>query len=97
MFLLTHFSHVHFLIPPHLTCSASYLLKVTQRLADGDVLDLGDRCLRVIHLPGHSPGSIALLDIGSDRSLFSGDVVYDSGEILGLHARLVVGVCAVTD
>ena len=53
--------------------------QVTQKLNDGDLIDLGDRCLRVIHLPGHSPGSIALLDVGSDRCLFSGDVVYDSG------------------
>jgi len=56
--------------------------KVTQRLSDGDMLDLGDRCLRVIHLPGHSPGSIALLDVGSDRSLFSGDVVYDTDSLI---------------
>ena len=55
---------------------------MTQKLNDGDMLDLGDRCLRVVHLPGHSPGSIALLDVGSDRSLFSGDVVYDSGKEL---------------
>jgi len=51
---------------------------VTRRLSDGDILDLGDRQFRVVHLPGHSPGSINLLDVGSDRSLFSGDVVYES-------------------
>ena len=51
---------------------------MTRRLSDGDILDLGDRQFRVVHLPGHSPGSINLLDVGSDRSLFSGDVVYES-------------------
>jgi len=56
--------------------------KVTQVLNDGDIIDLGDRCLRVLHLPGHSPGSIALLDIGADRCLFSGDVVYDSDSLI---------------
>jgi glyoxylase-like metal-dependent hydrolase (beta-lactamase superfamily II) len=35
---------------------------VTRTLDDGDVIDLGDRRLRVIHAPGHTPGSILLLD-----------------------------------
>jgi len=48
----------------------------TRSLADGDALDLGDQTLTVLHLPGHSPGSIALFD-DSDGTLFSGDVVYD--------------------
>jgi glyoxylase-like metal-dependent hydrolase (beta-lactamase superfamily II) len=48
----------------------------TRSLADGDLLDLGDRSLTVLHLPGHTPGSIALFD-SSDGTLFSGDVVYD--------------------
>ncbi len=49
-------------------------------LADGDLLDLGDRKLEVIHLPGHSPGCIALYEPAS-QELYSGDVVYD-GELL---------------
>lgn len=48
----------------------------TVAVGDGDVLDLGDRSLTVLHLPGHSPGSIVLLD-ERDGLLFSGDVVYD--------------------
>jgi glyoxylase-like metal-dependent hydrolase (beta-lactamase superfamily II) len=52
----------------------------TQILQEGDVIDLGDRALEVLHLPGHSTGSIALYDKKS-QSLFSGDVIYD-GEIL---------------
>ncbi len=43
---------------------------------DGDVLDLGDRTLRIIALPGHTPGSIAVLD-ERNRRLFSGDPVQD--------------------
>ena len=31
-------------------------------LDDGHVFDLGDRKFDVIHIPGHSPGSIALHD-----------------------------------
>jgi glyoxylase-like metal-dependent hydrolase (beta-lactamase superfamily II) len=45
-------------------------------LDDGDVIDLGDRAFEVLHLPGHSPGSIGLWDAASG-TLFSGDAVYD--------------------
>ena len=31
-------------------------------VGEGDVIDLGGRTLRVIDIPGHTPGSIALLD-----------------------------------
>jgi glyoxylase-like metal-dependent hydrolase (beta-lactamase superfamily II) len=52
----------------------------TQILQEGDVLDLGDRAFEVLHLPGHSPGCIALYD-RKTQELFSGDVIYD-GELL---------------
>ena len=47
---------------------------------DGDELDLGNRKLRIIHLPGHTPGSIAVLDTAS-RVLISGDPVQEHGRI----------------
>lgn len=53
---------------------------VTRTLAEGDVIDLGNRALEVFHLPGHSPGSIGLWDKTSS-TLFSGDALYD-GELL---------------
>ena len=43
---------------------------------DGDIIDLGGRQLKAIALPGHTPGSTALLDIESGM-LFSGDPVQD--------------------
>jgi glyoxylase-like metal-dependent hydrolase (beta-lactamase superfamily II) len=49
---------------------------LTRLLGEGDVVDLGDRRFRVLHLPGHSPDSIALLD-GRDGLFFSGDAIYD--------------------
>ena len=52
----------------------------TQLLQEGDVLDLGDRAFEVLHLPGHSPGCIALYD-AKNQELFSGDVIYD-GDLL---------------
>ena len=41
---------------------------------EGDIIDLGDRPLEIIEIPGHTPGSIAILDINS-RILISGDSV----------------------
>lgn len=48
----------------------------TRLLAEGDVVDLGDRAFEVLHLPGHSPGSIGLWEAASGM-LFSGDAIYD--------------------
>jgi glyoxylase-like metal-dependent hydrolase (beta-lactamase superfamily II) len=48
----------------------------TRLLDDGDLIDLGDRQVRVMHLPGHSPGGIALWE-DATGILFSGDTVYD--------------------
>jgi len=48
----------------------------TRLLGEGDRIDLGDRAFEVLHLPGHSPGSVALWERPSGI-LFSGDAVYD--------------------
>lgn len=45
-------------------------------IQEGDVLDLGNRPLEIIALPGHTPGSIGILDINK-RVLFSGDPIQD--------------------
>ena len=56
---------------------------------EGDSLDLGDRELRIIHLPGHTPGSIAVLDV-QNRVLFSGDPVQEHGRVFmfGIHRSM---------
>jgi len=46
-------------------------LPVIHELADGDTIDLGGRLLDVIHIPGHTMGSILLLDRNT-RVLLSG-------------------------
>jgi glyoxylase-like metal-dependent hydrolase (beta-lactamase superfamily II) len=53
---------------------------LTGYLDEGDVIDLGDTAYQILHLPGHSPGSIGLWDV-SASTLFSGDALYD-GELL---------------
>jgi len=47
-------------------------------LKGNEILNLGDVKLKVIHTPGHSPGSICLYEPES-KSLFSGDTVFSFG------------------
>lgn len=42
---------------------------------DGDIIDLGDRKIEIIHTPGHSQESIMLLD-RNNKILFTGDSYY---------------------
>ena len=69
---------------------ASYAMKdapVTEIVTEGDVVDLGNRNFEVLHLPGHSPGSIGLWEAATG-TLFSGDAIYDGpllDEIDGAH------------
>lgn len=45
-------------------------------LKHGDKLPLGDATLEIIHTPGHSPGSIAIL---CDKMLITGDTLFAMG------------------
>jgi len=54
--------------------------ELTHLIDEGDVIDLGDKVFQVLHLPGHSPGSIGLWN-AKNKTLFSGDALYD-GELL---------------
>lgn len=47
----------------------------TRILHDSDLIDLGNRTLKVIHTPGHSPGHCCFYE--QDRGLlYSGDLIY---------------------
>ena len=46
-------------------------------LQDGEIIDLGDRKVRVIYLPGHTKGSVAFFD-EQTGTLFSGDNISNS-------------------
>lgn len=58
-------------------------------IQEGDSLNLGDRELRIIHLPGHTPGSIAVLDV-QNRVLISGDPIQEHGRVFmfGEHRNM---------
>ena len=45
-------------------------------LNDGDILEIGDESLRVLHVPGHSPGSLAFYQPGL---LICGDTLFAGG------------------
>ena len=45
-----------------------------QPLKDGEIIDLGEISVKIIHTPGHSPGSISLLT--SENELFTGDTAH---------------------
>ena len=53
---------------------------------DGEVMDLGDRQLEIVHIPGHTPGSITILD-RKERCLIGGDPIQCNGQIymFGIH------------
>jgi glyoxylase-like metal-dependent hydrolase (beta-lactamase superfamily II) len=78
---------VGYAVPPELVTAkptASYDLddyrlrpaRPTVLVREGDMVDIGSRHFEVLHLPGHSPGSIGLWEEATG-TLFSGDAVYD--------------------
>ncbi|MEQ1689072.1 MAG: MBL fold metallo-hydrolase [Sphingopyxis sp.] len=70
--LLSAIPHAGFDIKAH----AMQPAKASRIVAEGDIIDTGDRAFEVLHLPGHSPGSIALWE-AKTGTLFSGDAIYD--------------------
>ena len=65
-------------LPPGVAAESFHQRPCAQvsEIGEGDVIDLGDRAFEVLHLPGHSPGSIGLWDC-SAGILSSGDAAHD--------------------
>lgn len=70
--LLTAIPHAGFDLDNHRMQAAA----ASRILVEGDIVDTGSRAFEVLHLPGHSQGSIALLETATGV-LFSGDAIYD--------------------
>jgi glyoxylase-like metal-dependent hydrolase (beta-lactamase superfamily II) len=64
-----------------------------RHIIEGDLIDLGDRCFEVLHLPGHSPGSIGLWEERTG-TLFSGDAIYDGPLLDELPESSIADYCA---
>ena len=58
-------------------------------LPEEGYFDLGGRRLEIIELPGHTPGSIGLIDVNTG-TLFSGDAITATGLLLNLEESLPV-------
>lgn len=56
----------------HVADAKFYLRSADRYLVEGDELDLGDMKIRVIHTPGHTPGSLSFL---LANHLFTGDTL----------------------
>jgi len=64
-----------------LTTFRSIGVRPTRVVGEGDSIDLGDHSFRVLHLPGHTRGSIGLWS-ADHRLLFSGDAVYATDPLI---------------
>ncbi len=68
-----------------------------RHLEGGEVLAVGDLAVEVVHVPGHTPGSLLFLVQGAERShLFSGDTLFPGGhgktETATDHDRIMDGL-----
>jgi hydroxyacylglutathione hydrolase len=57
-----------------------FTVTVHRKLAGGETLTLGGMQFQVLHIPGHTSGSIGLFD-NEHRLLISGDTIYADGAI----------------
>ena len=76
-----HRMDADFLRNAKLNMSASFGLSIkspeaSRFLEDGDVVEVGGLNLKVMHTPGHTPGSISLL---GDGIVFTGDTLFMGG------------------
>ena len=70
------FAQIHMHASDYINCKVKNSYPETElvEINDGDVIDLGNRPLKIIHIPGHTFGSIAILDV-NHRVLYAGDSV----------------------
>ena len=77
-----HFYSFH---PQHLMLAEP--LRVDGVLSDGDRVDWGPAKITVLATPGHTDGSVSyLVEVDGKRVVFSGDVIYDEGQIWDLYS-----------
>lgn len=70
------FEEIHMHASDYKNCNMATKYPQTKliEIMDGQVIDLGNRKLKMIHIPGHTAGSLAILDC-KNRALFAGDSV----------------------
>lgn len=71
-------------------------IEIGKTLKDGDEVKIGKGILKVLHVPGHSPGSIALYD-KSDGWVIVGDTLFEGSigrtDLMGgSHSQLIKAI-----
>ena len=67
---------IHRLDAPSIEALKKIQFPATIILEEGSAIQFGNESLKVMHTPGHTPGSICLLD---ERILFTGDTLFAGG------------------
>ncbi len=65
----------------HIADAQAFSQRADYFLSDGQIIKLGESHLQVVHLPGHTPGSIGLhiLDDSTPPSVLVGDAIFPGG------------------
>jgi hydroxyacylglutathione hydrolase len=75
--VLVHKKDAEYLTDPDKNLSGLVFARRERRadrsVEDGDIIKIGDLDLRVIHTPGHTPGSMSIL---VENNLFCGDLIF---------------------
>ena len=81
------FDEIHIHPADHTGCEVNVRFPDVKKvdITDGEIIELGDRPLKLIHIPGHTAGSVAILDVNR-RVLYSGDSV-QTGHIYMFGAK----------
>jgi len=53
-------------------------VKATKFLEEGEVFEMAPFCFKILHIPGHCPGSICLYE-EKEGLIFGGDVLFEGG------------------
>ena len=62
-------------------------ISVTDTYGEGEQIAWGPASLKVLETPGHTDGSVTyLVDVDGERFAFSGDLIYDEGELWELYS-----------
>lgn len=73
-------------------------IPVKRQPSDGEIIDLGGRRLEILHVPGHTPDAVALLD-AENGLLFTGDTWYDASipRLANLEGRVISRTAAAAE
>ncbi len=65
----------------HPADAEAFSIQADYELSPGDIFKLGDAHIEVVHVPGHTPGSVALKLIEADglHQALSGDAIFPGG------------------